>query len=84
MLHGLTFSFDGIYEREKLKPEFDEQLKAFPYASKKVIQEEIVEVLKKVHAERRKSQPENENAPFNFDNVNDGRGDSCLGACIII
>ena len=74
---------DEIYEREKLKPEFDEQLKAFPYASKKVIQEEIVEVLKKVHAERRKSQPENPDAPFNFDTVDPGRGDSCLSACII-
>eukprot|EP00486_Rosalina_sp_Unknown_P000958 CAMPEP_0201567764 /NCGR_PEP_ID=MMETSP0190_2-20130828/8393_1 /ASSEMBLY_ACC=CAM_ASM_000263 /TAXON_ID=37353 /ORGANISM="Rosalina sp." /LENGTH=648 /DNA_ID=CAMNT_0047988113 /DNA_START=111 /DNA_END=2057 /DNA_ORIENTATION=+ len=75
---------DEIYEREKLKPEFDEQLKGFSYASKKVIQEEIVEVLKKVHAERRKSQPDNHDQPFNFDNVDPGRGDSCLGACIII
>merc|ERR1719249_327280 len=67
---------DEIYEREKLKPEFDESLKNFPYASKKVIQEEIVEVLKKVNAERGKSQPDNSDAPF-FEN--DGGGDSCLG-----
>jgi len=72
---------DEIYEREKLKPEFDESLKNFSYASKKVIQEEIVEVLKKVNAERGKSQPENPDAPFNFEP--DGRGDSCLGVCII-
>jgi len=71
---------DEIYEREKLKPEFDESLKNFPYASKKVIQEEIVEVLKKVNAERGKSQPDNSDAPF-FEN--DGGGDSCLGVCII-
>eukprot|EP01083_Nonionella_stella_P012383 35146_1 len=73
---------DEIYEREKLKPEFDEQLKAFPYASKKVIQDEIVEVLKKVNAERRKSQTDDPNAAFNFP-TDSNKGDSCLGACII-
>eukprot|EP00483_Globobulimina_turgida_P011974 UN11996 len=76
---------DEIYEREKLKPEFDQQLKGFSYTSKKVIQEEIVQVLKKVHAERRKSDA---NGKINdlvniYDNVDNGRADSCLGACII-
>eukprot|EP00484_Ammonia_sp_Unknown_P018451 CAMPEP_0197040342 /NCGR_PEP_ID=MMETSP1384-20130603/17069_1 /TAXON_ID=29189 /ORGANISM="Ammonia sp." /LENGTH=646 /DNA_ID=CAMNT_0042471083 /DNA_START=151 /DNA_END=2091 /DNA_ORIENTATION=+ len=75
---------DEIYEREKLRPEFDEQLKGFPYASKMTIQEEIVEVLRKVHAERRKSQADNPDQPFNFNDVADRGGDSCLGTCIII
>merc|ERR1719189_858984 len=72
---------DEIYEREKLKPEFDQQLKNFPYASRKVIQEEIVEVLKKVHAERASKDPHGGDAPFQFDS--DGRGDSCLGVCLV-
>jgi len=75
---------DEIYEKEKLRPEFDEQLKGFPFVSKKVIQEEIVEVLRKVQTERRKSQTDHSDQPFSFNDVSDGKGDSCLNGCIII
>jgi len=78
---------DDKWARTKIKPEFEESLKSFPYVSKKVIQEEIVEVLNKVENERKMSQADEgptNGIPFDFtDNDVTRNGDSCLGQCVV-
>jgi len=81
---------DDKYARIKIKPEFEESLKKFPYISKKVIQEEIVEVLNKVQQERRMSVADGGRSGgdaaigFDFtDNDMARNGDSCLGQCVV-
>ena len=76
---------DDKFQKTKIKPEFDKSLEDFTFVSKKVIQEEIVEVLKKVGAEKRQSAAIDISEPLDFKNETDTRGgDSCLSGCHIM
>jgi serine/threonine protein kinase len=45
---------DDQYAKTKITPEFEQALEEFPYVSRVIIQEEIVEVLEKINATERK------------------------------
>jgi len=75
---------DGKYDRIKLKPEFEKSLENFPFVSKTVVQQEIVEVLEKASADRRHSDAD-PNVPFDFTNAQPNHSsESCLSACLIV
>jgi len=77
---------DEKFIRIKITQEFENSLKGFRFQSKKVIQEEIVDVLKKVTNERRASNIDELNL-FDFGGSGDvlnRNGDSCMGTCNIL
>ena len=77
---------DEIYDRTKIKPEFERSLIKFNYANKKVIQQEIVEVLEKVQEQRRKNNGNDVDNIISFipESERHIKSNRCLGKCVIL
>jgi len=80
---------DDQFQKTKLTPEFEKSLEAFNYVSKVIIQEEIVEVLKKVNATEGKRQGHNKGDTVDLPLIGNsleagGERQSCMAGCLVV